>query len=84
WFFYNKMIIPPERLTAAFWVFQISILTTFIAIMSYPYNAAIIAHERMSAFAYISVAETVLKLLVVYLLLIGDFDKLILYAVLLG
>lgn len=82
WFLYNKMIIPAERMDAALWVYQGSIASTIVLIMSVPYNATIIAHEKMSAFAYISVLEVVLKLLIVYLLLIGNFDKLKLYAVL--
>lgn len=51
WFLYYKMTIPPERMTAAFWVLQASALTFIFSIMSVPYNADIIAHERMSAFA---------------------------------
>ena len=82
WFLYNKMVIPEARIDAALWVYQFSILSTVVMIMSVPYNAAIIAHERMSAFAYISVLEVSLKLLIVFLLLIGDFDKLKLYAIL--
>lgn len=82
WFFYHKMVIPAARMDAAMWVYQFSILATVVMIMSVPYNASIIAHERMSAFAYISVLEVVLKLLVVYLLQIGEVDKLALYAVL--
>lgn len=82
WFLYAKMIIPIERMDAAFVVYQFSILTTVISIMSVPYNAILIAYERMSAFAYISVIEVILKLLIVYLLQIGEFDKLKLYAVL--
>ena len=69
WFLYNKMQIPADRMGAAFWVFQCSILATVVLIMSVPYNAAIVAHERMSAFAYISVLEVILKLIIVYLLL---------------
>lgn len=84
WFLYEKMVIPENRMTAAMWVLQLSVLTTIIAIMSYPYNAAIVAHEKMSAFAYISVLEVSLKLLVVYLLSVGNYDKLILYAVLIA
>lgn len=80
WFLYYKMAIPENRLDAAFWVYQFSIVSTIIMIISVPYNASIIAHERMSAFAYISILEAILKLLVVYLLLVGDFDKLKLYA----
>lgn len=82
WFLYNKMTIPIQRMDAAMWVFQMSVLSTVVMIMSVPYNATIIAHEKMSAFAYISVLEVVLKLAIVYLLQIGHFDKLKLYAVL--
>lgn len=82
WFFYEKMVIPTERMVAAMWVFQLSIVTMIINVMSVPYNAAIVAHEKMGAFAVISILEVTLKLLIVYLLVIGSFDKLILYAVL--
>lgn len=82
WFLYNKMTIPIERMEAALWTYQGAIASTIVLIMSVPYNATIIAHEKMSAFAYISVLEVVLKLLVVYLLLIGNFDKLKLYSIL--
>lgn len=82
WFIHNKMVIPPERLDAALWVFQCSVLSTMVSIMCVPFNATIIAHEKMSAFAYISIFEVSLKLLIVYLLVISDFDKLKLYAVL--
>lgn len=82
WFFYNKMQIPPERMAAAFWCYQLSVFTTVVNIMSYPYNAVILAHERMSAFAYITILDAVLKLLLVYLLLVFSYDRLILYAIL--
>ena len=82
WFLQEKMVIADERMYAAMWVYHISVLTTVIAIMSYPYNAAIIANEKMSAFAYISIIDVTLKLIVAYLITIGDFDRLILYAVL--
>lgn len=80
WFMYTHMKIPLDRMDAAFWVLQCSIVSTVIMIVSVPYNADIIAHEKMSAFAYISILETVLKLAVVYILLIFSYDKLILYA----
>lgn len=82
WFLYNKMQIPVERMNAAFWVLQCSIVSTVVMIVSVPYNACIIAHEKMSAFAYISVLEAILKLIIVYLLLVFPFDKLIIYAIL--
>ena len=83
WFLYNEMQVPPERLGAAFWVLQCSIVSTVVMIVSVPYNSDIIAHERMSAFAYISILEAVLKLVIVLLLVVSPFDKLIVYAVLL-
>lgn len=84
WFLYEKMVIPEERFMAAMWVYQLSILTMCVQVMSVPYNSDIVAHEQMGVFAAISVAEVVLKLVVVYLLVIGNFDKLILYAVLIA
>jgi O-antigen/teichoic acid export membrane protein len=84
WFLYEKMVIPEERFTAAMWVYQLSILTMCIQVMSVPYNSDIVAHERMGAFAAISVIEVLLKLAVVYVLLIGNFDKLIFYAILIA
>lgn len=82
WFLYNKLTIPIERMNAALWVYQGTIASTIVLIMSVPYNATIIAHEKMSAFAYISVIEAILKLIIVYLLFIGNFDKLKLFAIL--
>lgn len=83
WFVVTKLQIPAERATAAFWVYQFSILSSMMAVISVPYNATIIAHEKMSAFAYISIVDAVLKLLIVYLLVVVPYDKLIIYAVLL-
>lgn len=84
WFLNNKMVIPTDRLYAAHWVMHLSVFTFMVNLISVPYNAVIIANEKMSAFAYISIAEVVLKLIIVYLLYIGSFDKLILYSVLLA
>lgn len=81
WFMYTQMQIPAERMGAAFWVLQCSIVSTVVMIISVPYNADIIAHEMMSAFAYISILEAVLKLAVVYVLVVFSYDKLILYAI---
>lgn len=83
WFLNAKMSIPAERLDAANWVFQCAILTFVLGLLSVPYNAAIIAHERMSAFAYIGVIEVTLKLIIVYMLSLSPFDLLKTYAVLL-
>lgn len=83
WFLNTKMNIPTDRMVAANWVFQCAILTFVFNLLSVPYNAAIIAHEKMSAFAYISVVEVSLKLIIVYMLMISPFDRLETYAVLL-
>ena len=82
WFMSTQLQIPPERETAAMWVYQFSIFSSVLAVISVPYNATIIAHEKMSAFAYISIADAVLKLLIVYLLVVIPYDKLIVYAIL--
>ena len=79
WLFYEKMIIPADRMDAAFWVFQISILTTVFSVTQTPYNACIIAHENMKIYAYVGIVEVVLKLAVVYALLISPIDKLVFY-----
>lgn len=83
WFLNNKLIIPPERMKAATIAFHFSILTTFFQITQVPYNAVIIAYEKMDVFAYVSIAEAVLKLVIVYCLLLTGFDKLIVYSILL-
>ena len=82
WFMTTQLQIPADRETAAFWVYQFSIVSFVLSVISVPYNASIIAHEKMSAFAYISIADAVLKLLIVYLLLVIPYDKLIVYAAL--
>lgn len=80
WFVENKMVIPSERLDVTLYVLLFSTLSFFINLLSVPYNALIIAHEQMKAFAYISIVEAILKLLIAYLLLVTSIDKLLLYA----
>ena len=82
WFLCNKLVIPEGRMVAAHWVYQCSIISTMLSITQVPYNASIIAHERMGVYAYIEILNVTLKLLIVYLLTIGHFDKLKMYAVL--
>lgn len=83
WFLYNKLEISADRLSAAVYVFHISILTAVFTLTQVPYNATIIAHEKMSIYAYVSIVEVSLKLLIVYALHFGNVDKLKLYATLL-
>ena len=80
WFIMNKLNIPENRQLAAFWVYQFSIITAMGSFISMPYNAAIIAHEKMSTFAYLTIGDAILKLIAVYLLTILPYDKLIMYA----
>ena len=85
WFLNTQMIIPAERLYAANWVFQASILSFMLGLCSVPYNASIISHERMGAFAYIGILDVILRLLIVLFIAYTSFrfDKLIVYSLLL-
>ena len=82
WFLNTQLNIPVDRMYAANWVFHMSILSFAIKLISIPYNASIIAHERMDAFAYISILEVTLKLVIVFMLYVSPWDKLITYAIL--
>lgn len=82
WFLNSKMVIPDGRLGVAGWVLQCSLGVLVINLLAVPYNAAIIAHEKMSAFAAISIVEAVLKLSVAFLLYVSPADKLLTYSVL--
>lgn len=83
WFLYNKMKIPSERIYAAEWVLHCSIASFAIGLISIPYNSIIVAHERMSAFAYIGIFEASMKLIIAYSIYISPFDKLITFSTLL-
>ena len=83
WFFYEKLNIPEGRETAAFWVYQFSVITTALTVICVPYDAIIIAHERMKVFAFVQVLNATLNLGIVYLVAVSPFDKLIVYALLL-
>ena len=80
WFLNTCMNISENRMHAANWVYQYSVAAFIVSVITVPYNATIIAHEKMSAFAYISILEVILKLAIVFILIVAPFDKLILYA----
>lgn len=82
WFLMHKLVIPEERMFAAHVVYQLSILSTMVSITQVPYNAAIIAHEKMDIYAYVELLNVSLKLLIVFLLPILGNDKLIVYGIL--
>ncbi len=82
WFLENKLVIPEGRMWAARWVFHLSILSMFVGFTQIPYNASIISHERFDIYAYVETANIFLRLGAVYLLVIGNFDKMVLYTIL--
>ncbi|MGN0190814.1 MAG: oligosaccharide flippase family protein [Candidatus Cryptobacteroides sp.] len=83
WYLYNKMVIPAERLQAAGWCFQLSVASFVLSLLSTPYTSAIISHERMGIYAWISILDAVLKLLICYAVMVSPADKLVSYAILL-
>lgn len=83
WFLNNKMVIPADRMAAAKICFQLSVAYFCIHLVSIPYNAAIIAHERMKTFAYVSIFEAVSKLIISFAIVVSPIDKLVFYAILL-
>lgn len=82
WLFYNKLVIPADRVDIAFWVYQISIISILFTIMQIPYDAAMIAHEKMNIYAYLSILEAALKMVVVIIVSFLSLDKLLWYAIL--
>lgn len=82
WFVTSKMQIPVGRLSAAMWCLHCATLSTFISLMSIPFNSAIVAHERMSAFAYMTILDALFKLAICFLLYFSPIDKLITYSIL--
>ena len=82
WFLNTRINIPVERMEAARWIFQFSTLSFLVTVIQAPYNASIIAYEHMSAYAYVSIIEVILKLLIVFILTWASYDKLKLYSVL--
>lgn len=85
WFLNTHMTIPTNRLYAANWVFHASVFTFVINLLSVPFSASIVSHERMSAFAYIGILDVILRLLIVLFIAYSglEFDRLIVYALLL-
>lgn len=82
WFIYHKLNIPPDRIYAANWVFQLSLASFFIGLINVPYNACLIAHERMGVFANLTILDAAIKLGVAYALFVSPFDKLITFSIL--
>lgn len=79
WFLYTQLTIPDGRMTAAFWVYQFSVVAFIVSIVQIPFISSLIAHERMDMYAYMSIYDVVMKLLIVFLIQWLAYDKLILY-----
>lgn len=84
WLLYDKLIIPPDRMHAAVWAYQIGVLTTCIGIVTVPFNASIVAHEKMDVFALLSIVDIVMRLVLIFLLQYLPGDKLIVWSTLLA
>lgn len=82
WFVYHKMVIAPERFSAGIFTYHISILTAMITLTLVPFNASIIAHEKMGVYAYLSIIDALLKLGICFLIAQGSIDRLKLYSLL--
>lgn len=80
WFLENYIDIPEGRISAAYWVFQFSLFSLFFIIMSIPYNALLIAKEKMNIYAIISIIDIILKLIIVFLINYSNYDNLIFYS----
>lgn len=83
WYVNNVMVLPPERLTAANWCFQFSVFNFCMNLITVPYNASIIAHEKMKAFAYVSIFQGLAQLGISFIVYYEPFDRLVFYALML-
>lgn len=82
WYIRDKMVLPEGSINAAIWVFHFSVVSLFINILSAPYVAAVLAHEKMNAYAIIGVIDAINKLAIVYALQLLESNKLIWYGAL--
>ncbi len=82
WFLNCEANIPEGRMVAANWVLQCGILSLAISLICSPYNSLLIAHEKMSIYAYTSIIDAVLKLAICFAVMYCTGDKLIIFAVL--
>lgn len=83
WYVNNVMVLPPERIAAANWCFQFSVFNFCMNLITVPYNASIIAHEKMKAFAYVSIFQGIAQLGISFLVYYEPFDRLVFYALML-
>lgn len=79
WYLNEKMVIPPERMATAQWIYHFSVISLVLVIMQIPFSAAIMAYERMSYYAYVSIIEVTLRLVFAIILPYVNTDKLLVY-----
>lgn len=84
WFVNNKLVIEPDRLEVANWLYQLSLLCFVIEMISVPYHASIVAHEKMTAFAFVTISNVILKLIIALSISISPIDKLLFYSILMA
>lgn len=82
WFLLNKMNFAPDRVDAAIWVYQFSIAACVVSVIQVPFMSTLVAHEKLDIYAYMSIYDSVMKLVIVFLLVFAPFDKLIFYSLL--
>ena len=82
WFVSNKLVVPDGRMDATIWVYQCAVIAALIEFISTPYNSLIVAHEKMSAFAFVSIYDKCIQLVIAFILLAAPYDRLIIYSVL--
>lgn len=81
--FTTQLNIPSDKVNSAFWVYQLTILSSCISILRCPYYASVIAYEKMNFFAWLSIWEAVIKLVISYTIMFYSADRLVLYSILL-
>ena len=84
WLVNRRLVIPPARMAAANCIYQAAVVSFMLTLLTAPYMAGVIAHEDMGVYAYASIAETAMKLAVVFLLRVLPFDRLAVYGILLA
>lgn len=82
WYLNNKMVIPSDRIMAAHWIFQFSVLGFIFIILQAPFTAAVLAHEKMSYYASINLLDAILKIVIVLILPYLSGDRLVIYGLL--
>lgn len=80
WFVNNKMSFEPERLFAANIVYQLAVFSFISELVGIPYYSSVVAHERMNFYAYITIFNVILKLVIAFMIAISPIDKVVFYA----